>query len=62
MNSSASGEVEASQNMARNIWKSKKSFRKNLLWSNLEGKSQNEQLKVNPCGLPQADDNIQKDW
>ena len=52
MNSSASGEVEASQNMAGNIWKSKKSFRKNLLWSNLEGKSQNEQLKMNPCGLP----------
>ena len=40
----------------------KMSFRKNKLLSNLEEKSQKEQLKMNPGGLPKADDNIQKDW
>ena len=48
--------------MEANIQKLKISIRKNKLWSNLEEKSQNEQLKTNPGGVPKADDNIQKDW
>ena len=34
-NTSASGKVEVSQNMAENIWKLKISFRKIVCWSNL---------------------------
>ena len=42
--------------MEANIRMLKISFRKNKLWSNLEEKSQNEQFKTNPGGLPKADD------
>ena len=61
LNISASGKVGAKHKMAEYIQRSKITFGKIWIWSNLEGKSQNEQLKVNPCGLSQADNNIQKD-
>ena len=55
MNSSASGEVGASQNMAEYIWKWKMSFRKSQCWSNLEVLPHDQWLKRYCGGIRKAD-------
>ena len=46
----------------RIFWKLKICFRKSELCSDLERIPQKLQLKMNLEGLPEADDNIYKDW